>query len=470
MANVHADENHKFSKYIYKNQGYLFIEDIQLKTLQTELEAKIQALPSPVFVYSKAQLCDNVNEYKNAADELESKSMLGYAIKANPNYKILTLLKEMGCTGICVSGNELKLAIKVGFEPTKLVLNGNGKNLWEIELAVKVGALINIDSEDDYTRISQISGVLKLKSRVLLRVNPDIDPQVHPYIATGTKESKFGIDESSVQCIMTKIQQDVFVEVVGFHIHLGSTIDNVTIFRDVAEYLLKMCKNYKEQGFKNLQYINIGGGLGIDYTKHAQQTKPNNNINVEEKQEMPSPSDLIKSIKDILDSSKYTLILEPGRSMVGNTGLLLTKVIGVKKSNTCRKKFIVVDGSMTEVMRPCLYSAYHHIELTEPPHSESPHCEPPNGDTLGEHTEDVYYVVGPVCESADFLGKDRRLATPAKGSGLVVFDVGAYCSSMGSNYNMRCRPAEVLIDGAAWSIIRSPETFDDLLRPYLDVK
>ncbi|KAL2651506.1 hypothetical protein R1flu_019634 [Riccia fluitans] len=387
------------------------------------------------YLYSKPQLTRNYQNYEQALDGLNS--IIGYAIKANNNYKILKHFAKVGSGAVLVSGLELELALKAGFDPTRCVFNGNGKLPEELIFAVRKGVLVNIDSEFDLEHIVKAGAVTGVKAKVLLRINPDVDPQVHPYVATGNKTSKFGIRNEKLEWFLDEIKKHSNeVELVGVHCHLGSTITKVNIFKDAALVMLQYIGAIRSKGF-NLQYLNIGGGLGIDY-QHSGAV-------------LPTPTDLVDTVREIVKANDLTLILEPGRSLVGNTAAFVSQVIGVKSNGN--KNFIVINGSMSELIRPSLYGAYQHIELVTPP-------------PVGAEVH-VFDVVGPVCESADFLGKDRELPTPKDGSWLVVHDAGAYCMAMASTYNLRMRPAEYWVteDGSV-AKIRHAETLADHLRHF----
>ncbi|KAL3700307.1 hypothetical protein R1sor_018329 [Riccia sorocarpa] len=412
------------------DDGYLYCEN---KKIQDIIEK--EKLGSCFYLYSKPQLSRNYQAYEQALEGLNS--IIGYAIKANNNYKILQHFASLGSGAVLVSGQELKLALEAGFDPTRCVFNGNGKLQNELIFAVENGVLVNIDSEFDLEHIVKAGSVSGKKAKVLLRINPDVDPQVHPYVATGNKTSKFGIRNEKLEWFLDEIKKHPDeIELVGVHCHLGSTITKVNIFKDAALVMLQHIETIRTEGF-NLRYLNIGGGLGIDY-QHSGAI-------------LPTPTDLVDTVRDIVKANGLTLILEPGRSLVGNTSVFVSQVIGVKSNGN--KNFIVINGSMSELIRPSLYGAYQHIELVTPP---------PVG--AGVH---VFDVVGPVCESADFLGKDRELPTPQEGSWLVVHDAGAYCMAMASTYNLRMRPAEYWVteDGSV-AKIRHAETLDDHLRQF----
>ena len=405
----------------YKD-GYLYCEKLRVKDIQEQVSY------SPFYLYSLSQLEANYAAYQNALEGIDS--IIGYAIKANNNLTLLKRLSALGSGAVLVSGNELRVSLAAGFDLKRTILNGNGKTLEELSLAVKHGVLINIDSEFDLAHIQQTATDLDKPANVLIRINPDVDPEVHPYVSTGMKNSKFGIRNERLDWFLDEIRKDSLLNLVGVHCHLGSTIKKVRIFRDATEVMLGFIRAIEGEGF-SLRYLNIGGGLGIDYERTGE--------------EIPTPSDLIDSIRDLLPKD-LTLIIEPGRSLVGNTSVFVNRVIGVKTNGN--KHFIVTDGSMSELIRPSLYDAYQHIEFIEPVDGKV----------------ETYDVVGPVCESSDFLGKARSLATPHEGAGLIVCDAGAYCHAMSSSYNLKMRPPEYLVDGANFTCIRRAETLEDYLQ------
>ena len=415
---MHGKKNMSF----HYNDGYLYCEDLKVKDIQEEVPY------SPFYLYSLAQLEANYTAYQNALDGING--FIGYAVKANNNLHLLKHLSALGSGAVLVSGNELLLSLEAGFDLKRTILNGNGKTFAELKLAVDHDVLINIDSEFDLQHIQQTAQYLNKPANVLIRINPDVDPEVHPYISTGMKDSKFGIRNERLNWFLKEIRKDDLLNLVGVHCHLGSTIKKVRIFRDATEIMLDFMRSIQAEGF-DAHYLNIGGGLGIDYERSGD--------------DIPTPTDLIDSIRGLL-TDDITLIIEPGRSIVGNAAVFVNRVTGVKTNGN--KHFIVTDGSMAELIRPSLYDAYQHIEF----------IEPVNGKI------ETYDIVGPVCESADFLGKERELPTPLEGTGLVVCDAGAYCHAMSSNYNLKMRPPEYLVDGDKLTCIRRVETLEDYLR------
>ncbi|GJQ09349.1 hypothetical protein GpartN1_g1140.t1 [Galdieria partita] len=422
---VQASEAETRKSYIgYDKQGFLWCEELKVMDILESVGT------TPFFLYSKAQLVSNFESYLDATKGMDA--IIGYAIKANNNLSLLRILSSQGSGAVLVSGGELMLAEKAGFDLHKTVLNGNGKTMSEISLAVTKGCLINVDSEFDLEHIIQASKQVGKKARILIRINPDIDPQVHPYISTGLANSKFGIRNTHLKWFLDRIKQEQDnLVLVGVHCHLGSTIRQVKIFKDAATIMLDFVSVIRKAGFHDLHYLNIGGGLGIDYERQGDA--------------IPTPGELVASIREKVKEAQLTLIIEPGRSIIGNTGMLVSRVIGVKSNGN--KEFIVIDGSMAEVIRPSLYDAFHWIGMITP-----------NSEELSK-----FDVVGPICESADFLGKDRKLPRPEEGNGMAIMDTGAYCYAMASNYNMRPKPAEILVDGKQWKYIRRRETFEDMM-------
>jgi diaminopimelate decarboxylase len=407
-------------------EGYVTVEGLRVNDIAASVGT------SPAYVYSRAQIVANYRAYEAALRGLES--IVGYAIKANNNLRIVELLRSLGSGAVLVSGHELRLAVKAGMDMTRTVFNGNGKTPAELRLAVACGCLVNVDSEFDLEHIHGAAAAAGKVANVIIRINPDVDPQVHAYVSTGLANSKFGIRNSHLDWFLRRIREEpATLRLVGVHSHLGSTITKVDIFRDAADIMIRFVEQIRAQGFTSLKYLNIGGGLGIDYEREGAA--------------IPSPADLINTIRPQLLAAGLTIVIEPGRSIIGNAGILVSRVIGVKTNGS--KNFIVVDGSMAELIRPALYDTFQYISLTEP------------GGAV-----DKFDVVGPVCESADFLGKERMLPTPAEGAGLAVYDAGAYCMAMASNYNLKVKPVEVLVDGGDWKVIRRAETFDDLMSLY----
>jgi len=401
--------------------GYLLCDGSRIKAILDSGQ------DTPFYLYSAEQIRSNYQDYVAALEGLDA--VISYAVKANGNLSILRTLREMGGWATLVSGNEIRLAIEAGYNFNQMIFNGNGKTLPELQFAIDNGVLINIDSYFDLLHISELAVNAGKTVNVLLRINPEIDARVHPYISTGLRTSKFGIRRKNIPAIVDELRKRPALELVGIHCHLGSTIKDVSVYRQTMEVMVDQYVELNQIGF-SLKYINLGGGLGIDYEHQSS--------------EFPKPDDMVEEIKTVLPE-EATLIIEPGRSLVGNAGVLLCRVIGIK--DTGEKKFIVTDASMSELIRPSLYGAYHDIGF----------IEPVNGEI------EIFDIVGPVCESTDTLGKERKLVEPKEGAGVVIYDCGAYGYVMSSNYNARQRPAELIIDGGRLNQIRRAETFEDLL-------
>ncbi len=402
-------------------QGYLYCEELDLKSIRAQVGQ------TPFYLYSAQQIRKNYQAFANALDGLPA--LISYAVKANGNLHILELIRQMGSWATLVSGNELRLALAAGFEPKNTIYNGNGKTMPELELAIERGSLVNIDSGFDLDHIEHAAGKLEKSVDALMRVNPHIDPQVHPYISTSLRDSKFGISPGDIPVILDRLRGIPLIKLVGVHCHLGSTIDEMEVYQQSMDVMGALFEELKGAGYP-VKYLNLGGGLGIDYEGTGNY---------------PTPGELVDAIYDRLPEGA-TLILEPGRSIIGSAGVLVCSVIGVKIGE--ERNFIVIDGSMAELIRPSLYQAYHRIGFIEPVEAERKDFD----------------VVGPVCESADTLGKERTLPIPPEGSGIIVYDAGAYGYAMSSNYNARLRPPEYLVDGDQLKLIRRSESIEGLLR------
>ncbi len=357
--------------------------------------------------------------------------LLCFALKSNSNGAVLRLLAREGTGADIVSGGELFRAQRAGIDPRKIVYAGVGKRRDEIEYAIKVGILMfNVESTEELLALDRAAKEMHARARIALRVNPDIDPKTHAYISTGLKENKFGIPiERALECYQTATKLSN-VEVVGIHQHIGSQITEVQPFVDALEKLLGFVKELKAAGV-NIRYINVGGGLGITYKDETP----------------PHPTELAKAIQPMLKSTGCTLVLEPGRSIVGNAGILVTSTLYHKDSG--EKHFVIVDAGMNDLIRPSLYEAYHDIV-------------PVVQD--GNAPKSVFDVVGPICESGDFLAKDREMPCIAQGGLMAVMGAGAYGFSMSSSYNSRPRAAEVLVRGSEYFVVRDRETYSDLIR------
>jgi diaminopimelate decarboxylase len=360
-------------------------------------------------------------------------------MKANGNLALLRLFGRLGGGADIVSGGELYRARAAGIDPQKIVFAGVGKTSEEIREALDAGILMfNVESSQELLAIDEVAKEAGVKAPVALRVNPDIDPKTHPYISTGLKKSKFGVQIGKAVDQYRLAARLAHVEIVGIHSHIGSQLTKVKPFVDALKRVARLIEELRERHGIGIRYFDFGGGLGISYRNE----RP------------PHPKEFARAILPIIRSLGCTLILEPGRVLVGNAGVLVTRVIYTKEGET--KRFVVVDAGMNDLIRPSLYGAYHEIVPV----------------LKTRRPQKVVDVVGPICESGDFLAQDRALPAAQPGELMAVLSAGAYGFSMSSNYNARSRPAEVLVRGENYDIIRDRETYDDLIRgeripPYL---
>ncbi len=405
----------------YKN-GELHCEGVAVKTIA-------HRVGTPFYLYSSNTLTNHVRSFSGAFKDLSH--ILCFALKSNSNGAVLRLLAREGAGADIVSGGELFRALRAGIDPRKIVYAGVGKRRDEIEYALKVGILMfNVESSEELQALERAAQEMHATARIALRVNPNIDPKTHAYISTGLKENKFGIPiEQALECYQAA-KALTHVEVVGIHQHIGSQITEVQPFVDAVEKLLGFVEELRAAGVA-IKYINIGGGLGITYKDETP----------------PHPRDLAKAIQPMLKKAGCTLVLEPGRAIVGNAGVLVTNALYRKDSG--EKRFLIVDAGMNDLIRPSLYEAYHDIQ----PVIEN-----------GSGAKAAIDVVGPICESGDFLAKDRSLSEIKPGELIAVMGAGAYGFSMSSTYNSRPRVAEVMVRGHEYFIVRERETYSDLIR------
>ncbi len=388
------------------------------------------AYGTPLYLYSTATLTRHWKVLHRSLSGL--RHLVCYAIKANSNLAVLNLFARLGSGFDIVSGGELYRVVRAGGDPGKVVYSGVGKRDDEIAFALDQGVkVLNVESGPELGRVSVVARRMKVRAPVALRVNPDVDPKTHPYIATGLKESKFGVSLDDARRLYQAAARDPALDVRGVACHIGSQITTVSPFLDAIARVRKLTRDLQRQGIR-IAHLDIGGGLGIQYRD----------------EEPPHPDDYGRAIARALRGFEGEVILEPGRVLVGNAGILVTRVLYVKRSG--RKVFVVVDAAMNDLMRPSLYGAEHTVE--------------PVGARRRGAREIVCDVVGPVCESTDYLAKKRRLPEPEPGDLLCVRSAGAYGFAMSSNYNARPRAAEVLVDGGEALLARRRETLRDLIR------
>ncbi len=408
----------------YRN-GEMFAEDVPLKRIAQEVG-------TPAYVYSLATLKRHFRVFDEAFAVVPH--IVCFSVKANSNIALLRAFAREGSGFDIVSGGELFRALKAGADPQKIVFSGVGKKKEEIEYALDCGILMfNVESEQELVALNEIAGAAGRKAPISLRINPDVDPQTHPYISTGMKRAKFGVDIETSLNTYKKAASLPNIDVMGIDCHIGSQLTSVAPFVDalarVREYLDRVLVGSLKKEGAHIRYLDLGGGLGISYNDEMP----------------PHPEEYAKAIVEGLQGLDVTLILEPGRVIVGNAGILLTEVQFIKETDV--KKFVIVDGGMNDLIRPALYGSYQAI------------CPVVERDAE-KITADV---VGPICESGDFFAKDREITRPRRGDLLAVMSAGAYGFTMASNYNSHPKPPEVLVDGDTYYVVRKRETFEDLI-------
>jgi diaminopimelate decarboxylase len=408
----------------YRN-GEMFAEGVALERIAREVG-------TPAYVYSLATLKRHFKVFDQAFSKV--RHIVCFSVKANSNLALLRAFAKEGSGFDIVSGGELFRALKVGADPTKIVFSGVGKKREEIEYALNSGILMfNVESEQELMALNDIASSMGKRAPISLRVNPDVDPQTHPYISTGMKKAKFGVDIKKSLETYRKAVSLRNVEVVGVDCHIGSQLTSITPFVDalakVREYLDRVLAGEMKKEGAQIRYLDLGGGLGINYHDETP----------------PSPDEYAKAIVEGLEGLDVTLILEPGRVIVGNAGILLTEVQYIKETDS--KNFVIVDGGMNDLIRPALYGSYQAIQ--------------PVVENRAQRI--VADVVGPICESGDFFAKDREIPRPQRGDLLAIMSAGAYGFTMASNYNSHPKPPEVLVDGEKYYVIRRRESFDDLI-------
>lgn len=398
----------------------LFIEDIALADIANEFS-------TPCYVYSKAAISANFSAYQAALKERDH--LICYAVKSNSNIAVLQTLANLGAGFDIVSLGELERVLLAGGDPAKVVYSGVAKTANDMRRALQIGIhCFNVESEAELVVLNRTAAELGVSAAVSLRVNPDVDAKTHPYISTGLKENKFGIDINLAPAVYQRAAAMANISVVGVDCHIGSQLTEIQPFVDAMDRLLVLVDQLSELGI-HLKHIDIGGGLGVRYQDEV----------------APSAAEYLAALLLQLEGRHETLVLEPGRSITANAGVLLTQVEYLKSNG--EKNFAIVDAAMNDMLRPALYQAWMDIQPV----------------TDSDVETKTYDVVGPVCETGDFLGKDRSLAI-AEGDCLCVFSAGAYGFVMSSNYNTRPRAAEIMVDGDQTHLVRARETIEDLVR------
>ncbi len=403
----------------YRN-GSLYAEDVNLITLAN-------TYGTPCYVYSRATLERHWHAFDKRLQN--GPHLICYAVKANSNLAVLNILARLGSGFDIVSGGELERVLRAGGQPDKIVFSGVGKTVAEMRRALEVGIrCFNVESESELRRLNQVAGEMGKMAPISLRVNPDVDAKTHPYISTGLKENKFGIDVNIATEVYLEAAALPNLKIIGIDCHIGSQLTQMAPFVEALQRVIRLIEILANLGI-HLQHIDIGGGLGVRYCDETP----------------PEPEQYVQALNQVLDNKPYEIILEPGRAIVANAGILLTKVEYLKK--TANKYFAIVDAAMNDLLRPAMYNAWQEILPVQPRPNEP---------------MQNYDIVGPICETGDFLGKNRKLAL-REGDLLAVRTCGAYGFTMSSNYNSRPRAAELMVDGERVTIVRQRETIDYLL-------
>lgn len=408
--------------YFNYRSGELYAEDVPVADIAARFG-------TPAYVYSRATLERHYRAYDEALAGRER--LICYAVKANSNLAVLNVLARLGAGFDIVSAGELERVIRAGGDPSRVVFSGVGKQPWEMRKALEAGVhCFNVESDTELDRLNEVAGELGVRAPVSLRVNPDVDAGTHPYISTGLKENKFGVDIAQAPEIYARANAMPHLEVIGVDCHIGSQLTSVDPFLDALDRVLALIDQLAEQGIR-IRHLDMGGGLGVRY----------------DQEQPPEPAQYTARLLERLGDRDLKLVLEPGRSIAANAGILVTRVEFLKCTE--QRNFAIIDAAMNDLIRPALYSAWQEIV----PVVQRDDIEAKSWD-----------LVGPVCETGDFLGKDRNLSL-APGDLLAVRSAGAYGFVMASNYNTRNRPPELMVDGDQVHVVRRRETLDDQLAP-----
>ena len=403
------------------HQNELYCEEVSIKRIADEIG-------TPFYLYSFHTLENHFKVFDSALDGIDH--LTCFSVKAASNLAILKVFINLGGGADIVSGGELFRALSANADPNKIVFSGVGKQIKELEYALKTDILMfNVESPSELTTLNQVAGRLGKKAKIALRVNPHIDPKTHPYISTGLKKNKFGIETTQAIENYREAKKLEHLEVIGVDCHIGSQITELNPFVEAIRKLKDLVLLLKEENIE-IKYIDLGGGLGITY----QQEQP------------PHPREYAEVLVEEMKDLNCTLILEPGRVIAGNAGILVSKVLYLKQGT--EKSFVIVDAAMNDLIRPSLYDAFQAIQ--------------PVVNTGGE--EMVADIVGPICESGDFLAKDRKIPGLKPNDLIAVMSAGAYGFTMSSNYNSRPRVPEILVEGKEFHVIRERESYEDLIR------
>jgi diaminopimelate decarboxylase len=405
--------------FVYKDND-LFCEDLSVAYIAEQIG-------TPFYLYSYSTIKRHFQVFNNAFNGLEH--LTCFSLKSNSNLAILRLLALEGGGADIVSGGELFRALRAGITPDKIIYSGVGKTPSDMELALKSDILMfNVESDQELQTLNGVAKDIRGKAMIAIRINPDVEPKTHPYIVTGFSENKFGIgikDSLKTYMLARRLKN---IDIKGISCHIGSQLTEIGPFVEALRKLKGLLRELKGMGL-DIKFLNFGGGLGITYNDESP----------------PHPVEYARALKDIIGEDRLTLILEPGRVIIGNAGILVTRVLYTK--STATKRFIIVDAGMNDLIRPTLYDSFHAVQPVKMTNSKMLTAT----------------LAGPICETGDFLAKDRKMPAFKPGDLVAIMSAGAYGFSMSSNYNSRPRPAEVMVKGKLFSIIRQRETYDDLI-------
>ncbi len=409
----------EMNHFIYKKDD-LYCEDVSVASIADQVG-------TPFYLYSHATINRHFSVFEDAFKDLAH--LTCFSVKSNPNLAVLRVLASQGGGADIVSAGELFRALKAGIPPDKIVFSGVGKTAHEMGRALESDILMfNVESDQELRVLDKTAQDIGRKARIAIRINPDVAPKTHPYIVTGLGENKFGIPEHDSLATYTLAKALKNVRVKGISCHIGSQLTEIDPFLDALNKLKALLRELQGMGL-DIDFLNIGGGLGITY----------------DDERPPHPGEYARALKETMGDSNITLILEPGRVIIGNAGILVTKVLYTK--STTHKRFVIVDAGMNDLIRPALYDSFHAVQPVRVTDSQMVEAD----------------LVGPVCETADFFAMNRKMPSFKPGDLVAIMSAGAYGFSMASNYNSRPRPTEVMVRGKRFSIVRARETYDDLI-------
>jgi len=406
----------------YYRDNELFVENVRVKDI-------VDDVGTPVYIYSRKHF---VGQFKRLDGSFRREHIICFAIKANSNLAVINTFAGLGAGADIVSKGELFRALNAGIDPSKIVFSGVAKTKDEIEFALEKQILmLNVESEDELLAINNVAKSRKKRAPISFRINPDVDPKTHPYISTGLKKNKFGVPYDEAIDLYLKAKDLPFIDIIGIQFHIGSQLLDTTPIYDASVRIAELIKELLGRGI-DISVVDVGGGIGIVYN--------------EKEEEEPPIDRYAEQVEGAFKDFDGKLVLEPGRFLVGNGGILVSTVVYHKRN--MNKNFMIVDAGMNDLLRPSLYKAYHRIEPLEKRGNKKIVCD----------------IVGPICETGDFFARDYEIEDVENGGCIVVFSAGAYGFTMSSNYNSRPKPAEVMVDGEGYRIVRAREKLDDLLK------